>query len=1248
MKKYLLNLFFILFSISSFSQSTFQINYSYNMMDIFAGVKRTTNGYALAGAVNGSIPIPSMLVATDTAGTFTWGRKFADGSFFPLTPLFVSDLQKTGAGGYVMTGTFGSNAMLLKVNSAGGTLFSQKYGKTPNESGNAVKEMSAGDYVVAGSTLAKSMNTVKDSTSIYIFKTNSAGAYQWGRSYTLKSPVFDSHDAAVDVAEVSNGYVFTGYISDNNGADTTRNILLFKTDFNGTLQWMESIGAVADNEEGNSIKVLPNGNLLIAGYTSKTAAMDDIALIETDANGNWVNSWAYSVGLGNFAGSVQTTSSGGYALIGWTITSALPLTIKSYLLTLNSSHAPVLCKEYNSTIGGLFSKGEQTPDGGYIIGDMVGTTSYQLHMIKTDANGSVGCNISTVTPTQKVYVPLFTVLTPTVYVGGSGSSFTLNNTAITPTVTVDCINVACAKPNASTNASPSTICAGNNSTLTATGGTSYSWSTGATTSSIVVSPTGTTAYTATVTTGGCDSIPPSVTITVKPKPTAAIGGNTSICTGQSTTLTASGGGTYVWNTGPSTSAITVNPTTNTTYTVTVTGANGCTNSSSATVTMNSLPVANISGTQTVCAGGSATLNASGGSSYSWSTGATTSSITPVVTSTSTYSVTVSNGSCSSSTSVTVTSNPLPAAAISGSTNICKGDAATLTASGGGNYSWSTGATTAVITDSPTSATSYTATVTNASGCSDTATVTVNVLSPPVANVSGNNTICSGQSTTLTATGGGNYSWNTGATTSAINISPTSSSTYSVIVSAGSCADTTSIAVTVNTSPNANIAAASTSICSGQNATLTASGGGTYSWNTSATTAVITVSPTSATSYSVSVSNGLCSSTATVNITVSAPVVANVAASASTICSGKNATLTASGGTTYVWSPSGQTTASITASPASSTNYTVTVSNGSCSDTATVSVTVKPSPTATIVGNNSLCNGQSTTLTASGGGTYAWNPGGQTTNSLSVSPATNTSYTVIVTSANGCTASSISTVTVTPVPTAVISPNITLCSGNATTLTASGGTTYVWNPGGQTNSSIVVNPSSSSNYSVTVANGNCTSTASTSITVNPTPTANAGANITIDYGSSTTLTATGGGTYSWSTGAITPAISVSPTVTTVYCVTVTNANGCTNDTCVKVTIDFNCGELFIPNAFSPNGDMKNDFFVPRNICFKSFNLMIYDRWGVKVFETQDIHSKGWDGMYKGEIGNSAVFGYTFSYELMDGTSGEKKGTVNLMR
>ena len=453
---------------------------------------------------------------------------------------------------------------------------------------------------------------------------------------------------------------------------------------------------------------------------------------------------------------------------------------------------------------------------------------------------------------------------------------------------------------------------------------------------------------------------------------------------------------------------------------------------------------------------------------------------------------------------------------------------------------------------------------------------------------------------------------------------------------------------MNPTPNVNIVSSSTSICSGQTTTLTASGGGTYSWNTTETTAVITVSPTIATSYSVTVSNGLCSKTASVNVTVNPPVTANVAASSSTICSGQNATLTASGGSNYSWS-SGQITSSIIISPTTSTNYTVIVSNGSCSSTANASITVNPTPTANIASaSTSICAGQTTTLTASGGGTYLWNTGA-ITNVISVSPAITTSYTVTVTNASGCTATAISAVTVTPLPIATVTATSTaVCAGDTTTLTAGGGGTYSWIPGGQTSPVIVVNPPVNTTYSVIVSIGNCKATASTTVIVHPLPIANSGLSATINYGGTATLTASGGGNYSWNTGELTQTISVSPITTTVYCVTVTDASGCSDSSCVTVKVDINCGDLFIPNAFSPNGDGKNDFFLPRDICLKTIHLIIYDRWGSNIFETEDLKTKGWDGMYKGEIGETAVFSYYFKYELVNGESGTKKGTITLMR
>lgn len=1255
---------FILFfpphdTFSQSNQTKFQLVYNWgasgNLFLIGMGTKNSPNGYISMGWGNNSSDIlpTGFAFETDTMGNVLWSRKYK-GDGFGFTALTIGDFVKSGTS-YITTGQRGSNAMLMKLNATGTITFDTQYG---SGWGNRVKEDVSANIAVAGASDAKTMNPNKDSTSIYVFKTNAGGTYQWGRSYTLTSPTFDSHDAATDVATVSDGYVFTGYHSENNAGDTTTNILLFKTDFNGTLQWMKSFGTISDNESGQRILYdAGNNQFIIIGQTSASSVFGDICLLRTDAAGTIISSTAYGTNAGvAMSDQLVFTSDGGFAIIGWAAIFAVT-TYKPFIVKLNSSFGHQWTKYYNpTTLGGFFSYGEEATNGGYIFSNLYADMingGWANELIKTDSQGKTdntasSCSETSYTPVQRTYAPPTKTITPTVHVSGSGSSFTAGNSSFSPVKTTVCM--ICAKPAANISASPSsTVCAGNSATLTATGGGTYLWSTGATSPTIIVSPTTTTVYTATVTVGGCDSIVP-FTLTVTGQPAASISGNTNICTGQTTTLTASGGGAYSWwNNGATSATITDAPVGTTNYTVTVTNAAGCTNTAITTVTVNSVPAASISGTTSICAGDIATLTASGGGTYSWwNNGAASATITDSPAANTTYTVTVSNGACSSTTSTSVTVNPLPAVSISGNTNICTGETTTLTASGGGTYSWDNSATTSSIAVNPTINTSYTVTVVSGNGCTASAVTAVNVAPPPVASVTGNNTICSGQSTALAASGGLTYSWNTAATTSSITVSPTAGTTYSVIVSAGSCSDTTSITVVVNASPTAGINTASSSICSGQNATLTATGGGTYSWSTGVTTNPIIVSPTSATSYSVIVSNGLCADTASVNIFVNTPVIAGVAsAGTSTICSGTSATLTASGGTNYSWS-TGSTANPIIVSPTAGTTYSVVVSNGTCSDTTSINISVNTSPSPTIsAGSNTICAGQSTTLTAVGGGTYLWNTGA-TTSTIPVSPTSSTGYTVVVTAANTCTATATASVVVNSIPVATVTGNSIICSGDIITLTAGGGTTYSWAPGGQTTPSIIVSPASGTTYSVVVANGNCTDTAYTTVSVNTGPIAGTGSDITINYGDATTLTASGGGTYSWNTGESTPSISVVPTATTDYCVFVTDSNGCTDSSCVTVMVEFNCGELFIPNAFSPNGDLKNDYFRPRNICFKSFRFVIYDRWGRNVFETEDITTKGWDGMYNGKIGETAVFSYYFSYELVNGTSGVKKGTVSLIR
>jgi len=219
-----------------------------------------------------------------------------------------------------------------------------------------------------------------------------------------------------------------------------------------------------------------------------------------------------------------------------------------------------------------------------------------------------------------------------------------------------------------------TICQGASTSFTASGGTgtfTFLWSTGATTA-VISNVTAGGTYNVTVSNAsGCESTC-SVFLTLDPPPGCSISGNNTICAGTSTSFTATGGGTYLWSTGATTAVIS-NLTAAGPYSVTVTSAQGCTSSCSRTLTVNPLPVCDISpGNQTICAGTSASFTASGGTSFLWSTGATTAVISNL-TATGTFNVTVTSAQgCTSSCSRTLTVNPLPVCSISpGNQTMCR-------------------------------------------------------------------------------------------------------------------------------------------------------------------------------------------------------------------------------------------------------------------------------------------------------------------------------------------------------------------------------------------------------------------------------------------------------------------------------------------------------------------------------------------------------------------------------------------------
>ncbi|MCW3126626.1 MAG: hypothetical protein JWO03_2284 [Bacteroidetes bacterium] len=493
--------------------------------------------------------------------------------------------------------------------------------------------------------------------------------------------------------------------------------------------------------------------------------------------------------------------------------------------------------------------------------------------------------------------------------------------------------------------------------------------------------------------------------------TATVTGTATFCAGVGTTLTASAGVSYAWNTTATTQAITASA--GGTYTVTVTSDMGCTATASKAVNANAVPNAVItaSGAMTFCAPGSVTLTASGGGTYLWSTGASTAAIT--ASSSNTYIVTVTNAAGCKDTAikvVTVNASPTATTTVSGATTFCTGGSVTLTASGGGTYLWSTGASMTAI--AATTSGTYIVTVTNAAGCTDTSirVVTVNAKPTPTVN---SPAICTGATATLTATGGGTYLWNTTATTTSITTS--TAGTYTVTVTAANtCTATASGTVTVNALPTPTVNSAT--ICSGASATLTVTGGGTYLWSTAATTSSISTSTAGTYRVTVTTASG-CTASASGTVTVNTAPSPTV--NSPTICAGATATLTATGGGTYLWSTAA-TSASITTSTAGTYTVTVTAAN-TCTATANGVVTVRANPTLSASSNTPACIGTSITLLASASGaasyTYSWSgPAGFTSTSASssVNNATTTNggtYNVTVTDNNTCTATASATVIV---------------------------------------------------------------------------------------------------------------------------------------------------------------------------------------------------------------------------------------------
>jgi VCBS repeat-containing protein len=433
----------------------------------------------------------------------------------------------------------------------------------------------------------------------------------------------------------------------------------------------------------------------------------------------------------------------------------------------------------------------------YSIASMVGATSYNWTVPPgstiNSGQGTTSINITAGSTSGNISV------TATFSCGTSGPSTLMLTIGLVPVIV------------ASSN--PASVCSGGTSTLTASGGSTYTWMPGNLTgASVVVAPLITTTYTVTGTNAqGCSNTA-MTTVTVIPSPVVTANSTAaSVCAGGSVTLTGSGASTYTWDNNVI-NAVSFVPTATTTYMVTGTDSNGCTNTATITVTVNPLPIVTAnSSAASVCAGAGVTLTGGGASTYTWNNNVI-DAISFVPTATTTYMVTGtdSNG-CVNTATTTVIVNPLPVVtATSSAASVCTGGSVILTGGGASTYTWNNNVMNA-FPFIPSATNTYMVTGTDVNGCVNTATVTVTVNGLLVVALGPNIIQCGGSAILNAGNPGSFYLWNNASTTQTISVS--ASGTYIVVVTdANGCTGSDTALVTINNAPAVTASASSVIVC----------------------------------------------------------------------------------------------------------------------------------------------------------------------------------------------------------------------------------------------------------------------------------------------------------------------------------------------------------------------------------------------------------------------------------------------------
>ena len=727
-------------------------------------------------------------------------------------------------------------------------------------------------------------------------------------------------------------------------------------------------------------------------------------------------------------------------------------------------------------------------------------------------------------------------------------------------------------------------------------------------------------------TNGCTGVA-SIIANIPVQNAVMLNGPTNFCPGAMVSLNASAGfGTYLWNNGSTQQNITVS--TAGIYTVTATDALGCSSTASSTSDLFQVPLPVIAGPTSVCAGDAATLNVDNTfSSILWSNGASSASISAVAPFSATVTVTDGNG-CTGTASAAVGVFHPPSPVVSILPYECD-HKLTLEASSGLTYIWEgpNGFTNNTSNPSVELSGTYFVTVTDINGCSGTASTQVAIPDAPNLIIAGTAAICLGQSSDLTASGGFvSYSWSNGQSGSGITVNLPN--TYTVTATdVDGCTVSSSFDVEP-AAPLSPLINGNTLICPGGSTVFQVAGNyASYAWSNGVTTAANTVAQMG--TYSVTVTDAAgCTGNSSIQLDFAA-------APAPTIvqqtyhCDHQLSLSAGNGFNFYLWSNGSNAQ---TLDVAQSGTYSVTVTNAlGCTGTASVQAVIPPNPFAQIEGVQSLCDGNSALLTASGNAlAYIWS-NGVTGPTLNISQTG--TYTVTATDAFGCTA--VENHTLNPTLPIASTINRTTCQmGEAgtqiQTFTAANGCDSVL--------TIVTSFEPAKPGYALAMESQIEATIGQQIQIN------VGANFVIDsvsFQSPFSLSCS---------NCIDPTIIA--LVSGFIMVEAFDPEGCFAFGEIRINVD-RAVKIYVPNVFYPGSDENSFFGVfsgPEIQAVQNFH--VFDRWGNALFSREDMPTNtpgaGWDGSFRNQPMQPGVYVYYFEVLLADGSTLKYKGDVTIVK